>query len=201
MTYSAEEIKSFVKKRKKELLLRLLISLLILSTAVTTMLVFPDVTIVFFAVAVIIFSTVYIIKTIIKYEPRVLFSREIVGENIKEHEFVVTDRRLAFGARIKAVAPRRKISTFTGGRVRTKPPTSAIVYLKVEGGDVIYLDGLTNAQTDIYEIGDTLYKYAGTRYPIIVGKEVSAQPCPICGTANKLIETRCITCGLDITDR
>ena len=188
MTYSRDEIESFVRKRKKELFLRVLISLLILSAALTTMLIFPEVTVVFFAVAVIIFSAVYIIKTIIRYEPRVL-------------EFVVTNRRLSFGARVRTVAPRRKISTFTGGKIRTKPPTSAIVYLKALGGDVIYLDGLTNAQTDIYEIGDTLYKYAGTRYPIIVEKEVSAQPCPICGTANKLIETRCITCGLDITDR
>ncbi len=200
MTYSEREIKEFVKKRKKSFFLKMIITLVLILTSCAVMIIFPEVTLIFFAVAIITLSVVYLIKTVRRYEPRVLFSKEIMGENIKEHEFVTTDRRLAFGARV-IIKPRRRPNTFASDRRRTKPPTSAIVFLRTEAGAVIYLDGLTGAQTDIYEIGDTLYKYAGTRYPVIAGREVDSQPCPICGTANKKIETRCITCGLDIIDK
>ena len=201
MTYNESEIKERVGKRKKSFFLKALIPLCLILISALAMIIFPDVTLIFFAVAVIIASAVYLFKTLRRYEPRVLFSGEITGENIKEHEFVTTDRRLGFGARIVVKPKRIPTGSFAPKRSRTKPPTSAIVYLRVEDGDVIYLDGLTGAQTDIYEIGDTLHKYAGTRFPVIVGREVDSQPCPICGTANKKIETRCITCGLDIIDK
>lgn len=201
MTYSEKEIKEAVKKRKKSFFLKTLIPLCLILISALAMIIFPDVTLIFFAVALIIASIVYLFKTVRRYEPRVLFSGEVTGENIKEHEFVTTNRRLSFGARVIVEPKRLQTSAFAAKRTRTKPPTSAIVYLRVEGGDVVYLDGLTGAQTDIYEIGDTLYKYAGTRFPVIVGREVESQPCPICGTANRKIETRCTTCGLDITDR
>jgi hypothetical protein len=127
----------------------------------------------------------------------VLFSKEITGINIKEHEFAIVNLRPTFSARI--IMPRRNTSSFANRSRRTKPPTGAIVYLRVADDDVAYIDGLTNAQTDIYEIGDTLYKYPGTRYPIIIGRKTISQPCPLCGTANKESEPECITCGLPIT--
>ena len=194
MTYNEADITKRISGRRRDFIVKIMISALIILAAALVIMFFPEVTVIFISVAVIILCAVYIIKTLKRYHPLTLFSGEVRGENIKEHEFVVTNRRPTFSAR--RVMPRIKTSTFTGGKTRTKPPTSAIVYLRLENGDVTYIDGLFGAQTDIYEIGDTLYKYPGTRFPIIINREVKAQPCPLCGTANKVTEERCITCGL-----
>lgn len=201
MTYNEADITRRISARRRDFLLKIFVAALLILAAALVIMFFPEVTVIFISVAVIILSAVYIIKTLKRYHPLTLFSGEVRGENIKEHEFVVTNRRLTFGGRILASRPtagvrRLKTSHFTVTRTRTKPPTNAIVYLRLENGDVTYIDGLFGAQTDIYEIGDTLYKYPGTRFPIITNREVKAQPCPLCGTANKVTEERCITCGL-----
>ncbi|MBR5140308.1 MAG: hypothetical protein IKV16_04555, partial [Clostridia bacterium] len=163
-----------------------------------TIIIFPYTTPIFIAVIAIVTSLVQLRKAFKRYHPGIIFSKEVVGVNIHEHEFVVTNRRPTFSARI--VMPKRDTSSFTGGRTRTKGTTSAIVYLKLDDGNVTFVDKLTNAQTDIYEIGDRLYRFAGTRCPVILNKEVEAMPCPICGTQNKHTEPKCITCGLSIED-
>ena len=196
MTYNESDIMKCIKKRKRDFLIKILCWSLLLVCAAALCAILRDITAIFISVAVIIISVIFLIRALRHYHPRILFSKEIRGTNIKEHEFAVTNMRPTFSARI--VMPRRKTSAFAGTKVRTKSPTSAIVYLKLESGDLTYIDGLTNAQTDIYEIGDTLYKYPGTRYPIILGREVKIQPCPLCGTANRAAESECITCGLEI---
>lgn len=196
MTYSEADIKKYIKARRRDFFIKILLSFLLILIALAAIIIFPEATVIFVCAAVILFSIIYIFKVLRRYQPRTLFSREIKGVNIKEHEFAVTNRRPTFSARL--VMPRANAKSFTGGKTRTKSPTSAIVYLRLPDGDVTYIDNLTNAQTDIYEIGDTLYKYAGTRYPIILERKLDAQPCPLCGTANKSIEDCCITCGLKI---
>lgn len=194
MTYNKADIEKYVKVRKRSFFSRLLCSLLLAAVASAIIAIFPNITLIFICVLVIIFCIVFIIKTFTGYHPTVLFSKEVRGVNIKEHEFAITNRRLTFSSRI--IAPRRWPSGFTAHKTRTKPRTSAIVYLRLGDGDVTYIDRLTNAQTDVYEIGDPLYKYAGTRFPIILERKVSCQPCPICGTANRNTEQKCINCGL-----
>lgn len=194
MTYNKDDIAKYVKKRRRDFIFKIVCSLLFVLISSLVIALFPEMTVIFVCVVIIIISVFYAIKTLKRYQPVLLFSEELQGENVKEHEFVVTNRRLSFGGRRSF--SRFKPVAYSSQRSRTKPPTSAIVYLKLPCGDVTYLDGLSGAQTDIYEIGDTLYKYPGTRYPIILNREVKAQPCPICGTANKASEEKCITCGL-----
>ena len=200
MIYNEREIYERTKLRKKNFFLRLTVSLLLTLTDVLILLFFSEKTVVFFCVLFIIALAVFIIKTLLRYDIKVLFSSEIQGINIKEHEFLVTDRRVfRMGSNNPHLSRKRlKTSEFVGGKRRTKPPTSAIVYLRLSDGSVTFIDGLSNAQTDVYEIGDALYKYPGTKYPIILKREVSSQPCPLCGTANKRGETECITCNLKI---
>ncbi len=194
MTYNKDGIAKYVKKRRRDFIFKIVCSLLFVLISSLIIALFPEMTVIFVCVVIIIISVFYAIKTLKRYQPVLLFSEELQGENVKEHEFVVTNRRLSFGGRRSF--SRFKPVAYSSQRSRTKPPTSAIVYIKLPCGDVTYLDGLSGAQTDIYEIGDTLYKYPGTRYPIILNREVKAQPCPICGTANKASEEKCITCGL-----
>ena len=51
---------------------------------------------------------------------------------------------------------------------------------------------------DIYEDGDILVKYAGTRFPVIVSRDAKKQPCPICGEVNDESREECRVCGLGI---
>ena len=196
MIYNEAEIKRRIKGRRRDFLMKTIAWLILDVIAIITATVIKDITVAFFSFVIVIASFFYIKKIVKRYRPLILFRGEVKGINIKEHEFVVTNRRPTFSARI--VMPRRSTASFTGGKTRTKPPTSAIVYLRLEDGDVTYVEHLTNAQTDIYDIGDTLYKYSGARYPVILNKDVKAMPCPLCGTANKCTEPRCITCGLKI---
>ena len=200
MIYNERELSERTKSRKKNFFIRLMISLFLILTDIVILLIFPEKTVVFFCVLFIIALAVFVIKTLLRYDIGILFSSEIQGINIKEHEFLVTDRRVfRMGTNNPHLSRKRlKTSEFVGGKRRTKPPTSAIVYLRLSDGSVTFIDGLSNAQTDVYEIGDNLYKYPGTRYPIILKREVSAQPCPLCGTANKRGEKECITCNLKI---
>ena len=196
MTYNEHDIIERIKKLKHSFLLKFFCSTLIIAIACTVIAFFPEKTVTFICALIIIAASVFIIRTLKRYRPRILFSKETEGVNIKEHEFVITNKRLTFSARRSF--PRLKVKRNNSDKSRTKPPTSAIVYLKLKDGDVTFIDGLSGVQTDVYEIGDTLYKYRGTKYPIIVGREVKSQPCPLCGTVNKSSESRCITCGLGI---
>ena len=196
MTYNESDIAKHVKRQKRDFFIKLISSLLLILLSALLIAFFPEVTLIFICAVLIIISIAYAVKTVIRYHPGVLFSGEIKGVNVKEHEFVVTNRRLSFGMR-RSFSRIRPANTASNKR-RTKPPTSAIVYLRLKDGNVTYIDKLFNAQTDIYEIGDTLYKYPGTRFPIILNREVEAMPCPLCGTANKNTEPHCITCGLKI---
>ena len=196
MKYNEEQIRRCVKERQHAFLVKVTILLALIVACAIIMAVFPEVTVIFVCVLVIIVSTVYLIKISNRYRPMILFSKEVKGINVHEHEYVIYTK----GPSYKKMwyVPRLKTSEFTGGTNRIKTTVGATVYLRLPDGKVTFIDHLYNGQTDIYEIGDTLYKYPGTRYPVVLEKELEAMPCPLCGTANKHTEPRCITCGLEI---
>ena len=196
MRYDEKEIAARVSKRKRDFLIRILCPTALILSAVIIAVALPNNTVIFLSVLISILTIAFIARTLSHYHPMVLFSKEILGENVKEHEFVVTNCRPRLSARLTTTRWRPRSVSQRGAR--TKPPTSAVVYLRLPDGNVTFIDGLSGAHTDVYEIGDTLYKYPGTRYPIIRSREVKAQPCPICGTVNKLGECECITCHLKI---
>jgi membrane protein YdbS with pleckstrin-like domain len=132
MIYNADELSSRVKKRKKEFGTKASILLLLAIAFTATALIFSEPSVIFISVCLIILSAVLLIRVMRKYEPFVLFSREVRGINIKEHEFVVTDRRVfRFGSSYLITKRRLKTSEFISTKARTKPPTSAIVYLRL----------------------------------------------------------------------
>ena len=156
MTYNESEIKRRIDGRRRDFILKIIVWVLLDAAALTVAVILTEITPIFISAVTVIISVIFITKAVRRYHPMSLFSGEIKGINVKEHEFVQTNLRPTFSARI--IMPRAKTSGFAAQRTRTKAPTSAIVYLKLENGNVTYIDRLTNAQTDIYEIGDTLYK-------------------------------------------
>ena len=142
-----------------------------------------------------IFLTVRLLR---RYSPTVLFSREIRGVNIKEHEYVQSARG---GYSVKRGFAMRTVRTHSNsGHAKSRRPhvRAAYIYVREENGDVVILDGLTSRQTDIYEIGDEVLRPSGARYPIVISREPERQPCPLCGRRNGMDEACCPSCGLDV---
>ena len=198
MKYNEEQIRRCVKERRHAFLVKATILLALIVACAIIMAVFPEVTVIFVCVLVIILSVVCIIKTLKRNHPLTLFSKEITGINVHEHEYTIGPQSSAGWGTKRLVPKLNNTAEFMGGTNRIKTTVGATVYLRLPDGKVTFIDHLYNGQTDIYEIGDTLYKYPGTRYPVVLEKELEAMPCPLCGTANKHTEPRCITCGLEI---
>jgi hypothetical protein len=136
--------------------------------------------------------------TVKKYNARVLLSKEIRGKNIKEYEYGVHASGNAQGKIYRRVG-----IPLTHANRRASSPLriNGTVYLELENGNVTSISGLYKSHMDIYEDGDILVKYAGTRFPVVVSRDVYKQPCPICGEVNDKSRSECRTCGLSIITR
>ena len=130
-----------------------------------------------------------------KYDAKVLMRGEVRGKNIKEYEYAVNSGKGGAG-RIY----RRVNTPMTYGNRRATAPTriNGTVYLELDDGNVTSISGLYKSHMEIYEDGDILVKYAGTKFPVVVNREVKKQPCPICGEVNDNSRDACRVCGLTI---
>ncbi len=195
MTYDFNELRLRVAKKRKMFFVRAaIVVLLMLCALVSALIGFNDaVTIIGFLAEL---PLLYILLGIInKHQAKIILSRELVGENIKEHEVGVQREGGAIYARRgnmphtyanKKAAPRRVVGS---------------LFLKLENGSVKEVSGLSEAELLIYEIGDTLMKPAGVRHLIVTSREVTNQPCPCCGKINNLkLDSACSDCGLKITE-
>lgn len=127
-----------------------------------------------------------------KFDAKTLMSGEIRGKNIKEYEYGIhgtsTDRIYRRG---------NMPHTFANKKI-LHPRINGTVYLELEDGNVTSISGLYKSHMEIYEDGDILVKYAGTRFPIVEGRNVKKQPCPLCGEVNDSSRDACRVCGLAI---
>ena len=134
----------------------------------------------------------FLARLIKKHDARVLLSKEIRGKNIKEYEYAISGRPRT------TVFRRANVAHTFANRASSPMRLNGTVYLELEDGNVTSISGLYKSHMDIYEDGDMLIKYAGTKFPIIVGREVKKQPCPICGEVNDSSRDACKACGLGI---
>ena len=132
------------------------------------------------------------VRLIKKHDARVLLSKEIKGKSIKEYEYAISGRPRTM------VFRRANVAHTFANRASSPMRLNGTVYLELEDGNVTSISGLYKSHMDIYEDGDMLIKYAGTKFPIIVGREVKKQPCPICGEINDSSRDACKACGLGI---
>ncbi len=189
MHYDMEEFRTRVRERRESFVRDTVVLLLLLIVAVIVLVCFPETTVTFICVAAIIVSVVLLICTVKKYKPILLYAKEIRGINVKEHEYTVAGRQ----------RNSRWFGRYTLGSSRVaKSNIHSIIYLRLEDGDVVAVDGHMQVHTDLYEIGDELTRYSGAKYLLITGKDVEKNPCPICGTVNTDGKFRCDGCGLGI---
>ena len=192
MRYDEKEIRQRVKIKQKEFLIAFATVLLLIASSFIVFFLDINNTVSFIsaAFALILLLPLYILLE--KEQPRVLFSKKICGTNIKEHEYVA-QKTPRLGIRARIVMPNTRAN-----RKAAHHNIRASVYLRLENGDVYILSALNKAHVDLYNEGDVLLKYSGTRYPIIISRKTKKQPCPICGYINDMESSGCKACGLKI---
>ena len=130
-----------------------------------------------------------------KYDAKVLMHGEVRGKNIKEYEYAVQTGKSNTGRIYRKV----NVPTTHGSRLTPAPMRiNGTVYLQLDNGNMTSISGLYKSHMDIYEDGDILVKYAGTKFPVVISRAVKKQPCPICGEVNDMTLDECKGCGLGI---
>ena len=131
-------------------------------------------------------------RLIVKFAPKTLFSKEITGENIKEHE---ADR-----TRVGALHRRNRTIMPNTGANRKAPIRRIIgtVYLKTDDGGIEIIEGLCESHMNFYSGGDVLFKPAGAKFPSVINRPTEVQPCPLCGEFNSSDKEKCRICALGI---
>ena len=182
MKYDVDDIALRVEGAKKKLKITLLTVVCLILLSVFVGIYYPEITVVFICAVTVIVSLVYLITFIKKNNPLITFSKGFRGENIKEHEYVTGGTRLY---------------RYGGIRYRYNPSRhKGDVYIRREDGEISVVPYLPKKHLDIFEIGDTLVCYPGTRYPNVESREVDEQPCPLCGYVNRRGAEVCESCGL-----
>ena len=199
MTYDLKELYARIKRKRCKFIVRS--SALLIAAMVCIGLIFAfsskNDNVVFISSVGVALSFVFEMKLISRFSPATLFSNELRGENVREDEYV---------AELRYNTPRvyRRINypdtrANSGQNRRSRPlDIRSSVYLKLADGDIKEIRGLKKRHTDIYEVGDTLFKPRGTKYLIVEGRHVSIQPCPFCGEINTEEKTACSSCRLPI---
>ncbi len=199
MTYDFEMLARRIEKKKNAFLTRLYTVLALVALSLCVIVYNFDKTATFIGGAVIFVCLLTLCFSWMKHNPSVLFSREIEGINIKEHEYI---ERQSQGL-LKGTS-RRPMLPHTYANRKTSVPRHLIrgtVFLRLKNGDVTSWSGLFPKHMDIYEEGDTLYKPAGARFMIVTSREVEEQPCPLCGAINTRENKECHACGLLIVHK
>ena len=195
--YDITEIEQKVKVKRTRIIVKLSVVALLIGMAAIFAVLNISRSLTFSSILLVVFSLFAIYRIFDTELPLVAFSKEIKGENVLEDEYITgksTSPDLAFGS-VKPIMPNtranRRRNGYRGGSV----------YLKLEDGDIHILSGLTKAQIDLYNEGDILLKCKGTKYPVILNRQVENQPCPICGEINSVSGDACTGCGLKINSK
>lgn len=131
-------------------------------------------------------------RLIKRHDAKTILSPEVKGKNVREYEYGI------HGTSTERIYRRGNMPhTFANKKV-LHPRINGTVYLECEDGSIRSISGLYKSHMDIYEDGDVLVKYAGTRFPVIVSREARRLPCPLCGEVNGAERDECRACGLKI---
>lgn len=211
MVYDLKELEARINKLKAEFIIKLFILLLITLICVSIMLISMNGEAIIIS-GIVLFILFFVLRNLIeKYAPTTLFSKEVIGENIKEDEQEIMKRGAAKGGSMRY---RQVGSSTVGTRAGAAPIApntrankksfhkgehfSGHLYIKEENGNIKLITGLFLSQMEIYKEGDVLQKPKGCKYPMVISRDTELQVCPLCGENNGTERDRCADCGLKI---
>ncbi len=199
--YDSKEIEKIVKRKRKMLITEFATIISLMIVALVLLIVNINSTVTFICIVAELALLFVIYKIFDVQSPSIWFSKEIRGVNIKEDEYVSRNAP-GPGLRWRQVggpASPQPFAPNTGAnRRRTPPNIRSRVYLQLENGNIVTNSTLYKSHTELFVEGDTLLKYAGTHFPIVVSREMQKQPCPICGEVNDMSADACHNCKLSI---
>lgn len=190
--YDSKEIKKIVKEKRKNFYIKTSLILCIMVTSLVLSLTGINDTLTVLGIVAEFPLFYLLVKTCNKSEAKVLLKGEIKGKNIKEIEYGIQNdgqppiyRRgnMPHNMSNRKVHPRR---------------LNGSVYLELKNGNIKEITSLYESHMNIYEEGDILLKYAGTKYPVVISRQSNKLPCPICGEVNNMSQDFCQNCGLGI---
>ena len=211
MTYDLKELKRIVEIKRKSFLTRFF-GLILSTAAFVAVIAFSQNKTHILISGICIFATLILGERLFsKTSPKILFSKEIKGENIKEGEYEIMKRGSYTVTGLQhRQAGSRTIGTRSGAAPiapKTRANRKAFhknmhfsgeLYLKQADGNIALLTGLYPTHLEIYEEGDVLLKPAGCKFPIVISRDAKRQPCPICGEVNADERNSCAGCSLTI---
>ena len=190
--YDSKEIEKLINAKRKNFYIKASVILCVMIASLVLSLIGLNDTITVLGVVAEFPLLYFLVKTWNKSEAKVLLKGEIKGKNIKEIEY---------GIQNDGQPPifRWSNTPNTYANRKTHPRRlNGNVYLELDNGSVKEITGLYKSHIDIYEEGDILLKYAGTKYPVVLSRKIDIQPCPICGELNDMSRDACHNCGLGI---
>lgn len=208
MNYDLQDLNIKVQKRKKSFICGAA-SLLLFSVICILLIAFSgsNEIILISGVALFVIFLLFI-KLFEKLNPKVLFSKEIKGENLKESEYEIMKRGsyTRNGMRHKQVGSHGAMPYAPNTKANRKAfhknmHFSGEVYLRSNVGNIHLLSGLYLSHLEIYEEGDILLKPRGCKFPIVTNRSLESQPCPLCGEVNGSGRKSCSGCGLKISSK
>ena len=186
--YDSIEIKKIVNQKRKTLITEFATIVALMFIALILLIINTSSAVTFICIVAELVLLFAIYKIFDVQSPSIWFSKEIRGINIKEDEYV-SRKTPGPGLTWRQV----------GGPASPAPlDIRSRVYLQLEDGNIVTLSTLYKSHTELFVEGDTLLKYAGTHFPIVVSREMQKQPCPICGEVNDMSADACHNCGLSI---
>lgn len=193
MKYDLADIAKRVQKRKNDFLGRIIAYALVALGAILGAVLVPERKFVVPAGVIIVVLIFAVSKLLKKYKPSVLYSGEVSGVNIKEHEIMGVREGKPIYRRFPNT-PHNYSNHKNGDYPKHKIRGS--VYMLLDDGNIFEVANLNVSQLEFYEDGDKMVKPAGARFPQVVGREVDRQVCPICGRINRVGVDACLSCGL-----
>ena len=199
--YDSKEIEKIVKQKRKMFITEFAIIIILMIAALMLLILNINSTVTFICIVAELVLLFAIYKIFDVQSPSIWFSKEIRGVNIKEDEYV-SRKTPGPGLKWRQVggpASPAPIAPNTGAnRRRTPPNIRSRVYLQLEDGNIVTISTLYKSHTELFVEGDTLLKYAGTHFPVVISRDMQRQPCPICGELNDMSRDACQNCGLGI---
>lgn len=201
MNYSREEIAVAVSKKKRHFTVAASVMLTLLAVAAVLLILNINDTLSFIMIVLILLLLHCTASTFAHFQPRVLFSKEIEGVNIRE-DLYHAQVRSGPGLRHKQVGSSGLLpfAPNTGENKKKSHSLRGAVYIRTDDGNVCAIRGLSETHVEIFEDGDKLLKLSGTNYPIILNRDEERQPCPLCGAVNGQDRSKCIGCGVSIVN-
>ena len=196
MIYDFDELAKRVKSSKRSFVIKLLVYIAVSAGAIVACALLNNEVLIIPTVLIVAVMVLFSARVIKRSSPLSLFSSEIKGYNIKEYEYSAPRNE-----HVNVGYPKARMVTMPhtfANRKSIPPHLRGRVYLRLENGNIKEIGGLYKAHMEIYEDGDLLFKPRGARFPIVLCREVTEQPCPCCGEVNSPTDATCSGCGLGI---